>query len=137
MTGAAQALLIGRLDLRRRLRDRSILVQVFLAPIVLALIVGGAFGGGSGGLSATIAIADADATAASAQPDTIGSVDTVFKFIGPDHKIVVEAYDDPLVKGVTCYVSRARTGGGSSIASQGRGSAGSVGGARSAASMPE
>ncbi len=51
------------------------------------------------------------ATAASAQPNTIGSVDTVFKFIGPDHKIVVEAYDDPLVKGVTCYVSRARTGG--------------------------
>ena len=51
------------------------------------------------------------ATAAWAQPDTIGSVDTVFKFIGPDHKIVVEAYDDPLVKGVTCYVSRARTGG--------------------------
>ena len=51
------------------------------------------------------------ATAAWAQPDTIGSVDTVFNFIGPDHKIVVEAYDDPLVKGVTCYVSRARTGG--------------------------
>lgn len=51
------------------------------------------------------------ATAVWAQPDTIGSVDTVFKFIGPDHKIVVEAYDDPLVKGVTCYVSRARTGG--------------------------
>ncbi|MBC3807479.1 CreA family protein [Undibacterium seohonense] len=41
----------------------------------------------------------------------IGSVDTVFKFIGPDHKIVVEAYDDPKVKGVTCYVSRAKTGG--------------------------
>jgi CreA protein len=38
-------------------------------------------------------------------------VDTVFKFIGPDHKIVVDAYDDPLVQGVTCYVSRAKTGG--------------------------
>lgn len=24
-----------------------------------------------------------------------GAVDTVFKLIGPDHKIVVEAYDDP------------------------------------------
>ncbi len=35
-----QATLIGRLDLRRRLRDRSILLQVFLAPILLALIVG-------------------------------------------------------------------------------------------------
>ncbi len=46
-----------------------------------------------------------------ASPDLIGSVDTVFKLVGPDHKIVVEAYDDPLVKGVTCYVSRAKTGG--------------------------
>ncbi|MFM1906765.1 MAG: hypothetical protein RLZZ591_442 [Pseudomonadota bacterium] len=43
--------------------------------------------------------------------EEIGSVDTVFKFIGPDHKIVVEAYDDPRVAGVTCYVSRAKTGG--------------------------
>lgn len=43
--------------------------------------------------------------------DTIGEVDTVFKLIGPDHRIVVEAYDDPKVQGVTCYVSRARTGG--------------------------
>lgn len=41
----------------------------------------------------------------------IGAVDTVFKFIGPDHKIVVDAYDDPQVAGVTCYVSRAKTGG--------------------------
>jgi CreA protein len=43
--------------------------------------------------------------------ERIGEVDTVFKFIGPDHKIVVDAYDDPEVKGVTCYVSRAQTGG--------------------------
>ena len=48
---------------------------------------------------------------AAAQTETIGSVDTVFKFIGPDHKIVVDAYDDPKVAGVTCYVSRAKTGG--------------------------
>jgi CreA protein len=41
----------------------------------------------------------------------VGEVDTVFKFIGPDHKIVVDAYDDPEVKGVSCYVSRATTGG--------------------------
>jgi CreA protein len=47
----------------------------------------------------------------SANAQRIGEVDTVFKFIGPDHKIVVEAYDDPEVKGVTCYVSRAKTGG--------------------------
>jgi CreA protein len=43
--------------------------------------------------------------------EPIGEVDTVFKFIGPDHKIVVDAYDDPKVSGVTCYVSRAKTGG--------------------------
>jgi len=43
--------------------------------------------------------------------EVIGSVDTVFKFIGPDHKIVVEAFDDPGVNGVTCFISRARTGG--------------------------
>ena len=46
-----------------------------------------------------------------AQAEQIGSVDTVFKLFGPDHKIVVEAFDDPDVKNVTCYVSRAKTGG--------------------------
>ena len=51
------------------------------------------------------------AVTAVAQAEPIGSVDTVFKLIGPDHKIVVDAYDDPGVKGVTCYVSRAKTGG--------------------------
>ncbi|WP_341912947.1 CreA family protein [Polaromonas sp. YR568] len=45
------------------------------------------------------------------QAQSIGEVDTVFKFIGPDHKIVVDAHDDPKVRGVTCYVSRAKTGG--------------------------
>jgi len=49
--------------------------------------------------------------AATAQAEPIGSVDTAFKLIGPDHKIVVDAYDDPRVQGVTCYVSRAKTGG--------------------------
>ena len=46
-----------------------------------------------------------------ASSEQIGAVDTVFKFIGPDHKIVVDAYDDPKVSGITCYVSRAKTGG--------------------------
>ena len=49
--------------------------------------------------------------AAGARAEAIGEVDTVFKLIGPDHKIVVEAYDDPKVQGVACYVSRAKTGG--------------------------
>ena len=46
-----------------------------------------------------------------ARAEPIGEVDTVFQWIGPDHKIVVDAYDDPKVAGVTCYVSRAKTGG--------------------------
>lgn len=41
----------------------------------------------------------------------MGEVSTAFKLVGPNHKIVVEAHDDPLVQGVTCYVARARTGG--------------------------
>jgi CreA protein len=47
----------------------------------------------------------------SAWSQPVGEVDTVFKLLGPDHKIVVEAHDDPLVRGVTCYVARAKTGG--------------------------
>ena len=43
--------------------------------------------------------------------EPVGEVDTAFKLIGPDHKIVIEAYDDPKVSGVTCYISRAKTGG--------------------------
>ncbi len=49
--------------------------------------------------------------AVGARAEEIGEVDTVFKFVGPDHKIVVDVYDDPKVAGVACYVSRAKTGG--------------------------
>ena len=41
----------------------------------------------------------------------VGEVSTVFKLLSPNDKIVVDAYDDPKVAGVTCYVSRAKTGG--------------------------
>ena len=43
--------------------------------------------------------------------ETVGHVDTAFKLIGRNHQVVVEAFDDPSVRGVSCYVSRARTGG--------------------------
>ncbi|KRW62953.1 CreA family protein [Pseudomonas sp. TTU2014-080ASC] len=46
-----------------------------------------------------------------ASAEEIGEVSTVFKFVGPNDKIVVEAFDDPKVSGVTCYLSRAKTGG--------------------------
>lgn len=51
------------------------------------------------------------ALAAAAPAETIGSVDTAFKLLGPDHKVVVEVFDDPRVAGVSCYLSRAKTGG--------------------------
>ncbi|MEM5293616.1 CreA family protein [Burkholderia sp. JPY481] len=46
----------------------------------------------------------------SAHGEEIASVNTNFHVTGSD-RVVVEAYDDPAVQGVTCYVSRARTGG--------------------------
>ncbi|MBN1084644.1 protein CreA [Erwinia aphidicola] len=58
-----------------------------------------------------LAAASVIATSWAAQAEQVGSVDTVFKIFGPDHKIVVEAFDDPDVKNVTCYISRAKTGG--------------------------
>ena len=38
-------------------------------------------------------------------------MDTVFKMLGPNHKIVIEAFDDPDISGVTCHLSRSKTGG--------------------------
>ncbi|MCP5159102.1 MAG: CreA family protein [Gammaproteobacteria bacterium] len=43
--------------------------------------------------------------------EEIGSVDTAFQWLGPNHKIVIEAFDDPKIDGVTCYVSRSQKGG--------------------------
>ena len=47
----------------------------------------------------------------SASAEDIGSVGYRFKWLGPNDKIVVQAFDDPDVPGVTCYMSHARTGG--------------------------
>jgi CreA protein len=49
--------------------------------------------------------------AAAVRAENVGSVDTAFQLLGPDHKVVVEVFDDPRVGGVSCYLSRARTGG--------------------------
>src|SRR3546814_8077924 len=48
---------------------------------------------------------------APALADEVGEVSTAFKLLGANHKIVVEAFDDPGVEGVSCFVSRAKTGG--------------------------
>jgi CreA protein len=68
-----------------------VLASTVIAKITLALAFGGAL--------------------QAAHAEEIGEVSTAFKLIGPNHKIVVEAYDDPRVTGVTCHVSRAKTGG--------------------------
>ena len=60
-------------------------------------------------LAAGLAVA-ATSTFAAATTE-VGEVSTAFKLIGPNHKVIVEAFDDPKVQGVTCYVSRAKTGG--------------------------
>lgn len=49
--------------------------------------------------------------AATSAAEQIGSVSTKFKILGPNDKIVVEAFDDPDIPGVACYLSRAKTGG--------------------------
>jgi CreA protein len=48
---------------------------------------------------------------ATAYGEEIGEVTTVFKLLSPNSKIVIEAFDDPEVPGVTCHVSKAKTGG--------------------------
>ncbi|SDX59253.1 CreA protein [Albimonas donghaensis] len=61
-------------------------------------------------LAASLSVVAASAMAP-ARADEIGEVDTAFKLLGANHKIVVEAFDDPKVEGVSCFVSRAVKGG--------------------------
>lgn len=41
----------------------------------------------------------------------VGEVDTAFKLVGPNHKVVVEAFRDPDFPSIVCYVSYAKAGG--------------------------
>lgn len=43
--------------------------------------------------------------------ERIGEVSTTFRVIGPNDKVIVDRYDDPKVENVSCYISRAQTGG--------------------------
>ena len=47
----------------------------------------------------------------SEQRNVLGSVNTEFNLIGPDHKIIVESYDDPKIDGITVFISKSQTGG--------------------------
>ncbi|MET4697901.1 CreA protein [Constrictibacter sp. MBR-5] len=59
----------------------------------------------------TIAAAALLAAGIPAAAEEVGSVSTVFKLLGPNHKIVIEAFDDPKVEGVACHIARSKTGG--------------------------
>ena len=56
-------------------------------------------------------LAGALLAAAPAAAEEVGEVTTAIKILGANHRIVVEAFDDPKVEGVACFLSRARTGG--------------------------
>jgi len=60
---------------------------------------------------AFVLLAFATTIAGPAVSEEIGEVDTAFKLLGANHRIVVEAFDDPKVAGVTCFLSMARKGG--------------------------
>lgn len=51
------------------------------------------------------------APARAQEPKRIGTVDTTFKLLGRNDRIAVDRYDDPKALGVSCYLSRAETGG--------------------------
>src|ERR1700719_1890434 len=50
-------------------------------------------------------------TSCGPKPHRVGSVNTEFKLIGPDHKIVVESYDDPKIDGITVFISKSQKAG--------------------------
>jgi CreA protein len=51
------------------------------------------------------------AVGAGVQAEEIGCMTTAWKLIGANHRVCVEAFDDPKVPGVACHISQARTGG--------------------------
>jgi CreA protein len=65
------------------------------------------------GIVAVLVVIGAAATLTSCgqRPHRVGSVNTEFKLIGPDHKIVIESYDDPKIDGITVFISKSQKGG--------------------------
>jgi ABC-2 type transport system permease protein len=83
------AWVIAHKDLRQRLRDRSALAQGVLAPIVLSVIVGVAFGGGGPSLDVDLGVVDEDGSPISVQvfEGLVGSLEA-------DDFVSLVAYDD-------------------------------------------
>ncbi len=63
------------------------------------------------GMLTITALMTSNAFAATDDPTRIGDVSTTFRVVGRNDRIVVDRYDDPKVGGVSCYLSRAETGG--------------------------
>ena len=61
--------------------------------------------------STVIQVASLLLATSSSLADNVGCVTTAWKLIGANHKVCVDAFQDPKVPGVTCHVSQARTGG--------------------------
>src|SRR5438034_7581580 len=59
---------------------------------------------------AVVAFAIASASAA-ARAEDLPCVSTTFRWVGPNDRVCISAFDDPKVPGVACHVSQARTGG--------------------------
>jgi CreA protein len=67
---------------------------------------------GTGIMAALVMIGFAAALASCEQRGhLVGSVNTEFKLIGPDHKIIIESYDDPKIDGITVFISKSQKGG--------------------------
>jgi len=61
--------------------------------------------------SAALILAALILGAAPAGATEVGCISTVFKLIGPNHKICIDSLEDPKVQGVVCHLSRPVTGG--------------------------
>ncbi|MFA9564529.1 MAG: hypothetical protein ACERLM_07485, partial [Acidimicrobiales bacterium] len=67
MSALGAAFTVGGVELWRRIRDGSFPIQGIIGPVVIAVIVGLAFGGVGEAETVTIGIVDADASAESRQ----------------------------------------------------------------------
>jgi CreA protein len=47
----------------------------------------------------------------SVHAEEIGCITTSWKLIGANHKVCIQAFDDPKVQGVSCHISQAKKGG--------------------------
>lgn len=47
----------------------------------------------------------------SAHAEEIDCITTTWKLIGANHKVCIQAFDDPKVEGVSCHISQAKKGG--------------------------